>query len=536
MFVGAASLSAVQFLPGWITSGETVRATGLSYEVASTFNFPPENLITMFAPAFFGGYAGAEYWGDWDFWEMNAAIGTGGLLLLALGLVFSSVRERWILGGVAGTAFVLALGTATPIYDLLYRFLPGFSRFRGVSKFIFLAVVIALPLAGRGLDLVRSGHSPRLARLARVTGILSLVFLLLGVAIGRSSARPNGGLWAEWIRAGARETPTELVAETGRTASRSLVVGGGVLVTSAALFAIGRRRRNLGATLLAVLVVLEAFLFARAARPVYSLQSERGGEEELRNLLEEIRPGQDRIYFSMVPNVAMAVGSPGIWGRDPMIMKRYAELLAFTQGEEPDQVTQNLRLHQYHRVLTMVRWAYDLRTKDPEGLTITGLPEPMERFQVIRDYRVLGSRDAMFAAMDDPQFDPRRTVLLESEPEVARLGNGAATIEIEGESSDHVDLAIALDSPGILLVTDAFARGWRARSLVPSAEEQYDVLPANHAIMAVPLTAGNHRLRLEYRPPAFGVGATLTGLTASALLLFLVASLRGMHTAGRAQR
>ena len=44
----------------------------------------------------------------------------------------------------------------------------------------------------------------------------------------------------------------------------------------------------------------------------------------------------------------------------------------------------------------------------------SGLPH----LQLVQDYRVVKGRDAIFAAMNDPAFDPRKTVVLEDAPDV----------------------------------------------------------------------------------------------------------------------
>jgi hypothetical protein len=42
--------------------------------------------------------------------------------------------------------------------------------------------------------------------------------------------------------------------------------------------------------------------------------------------------------------------------------------------------------------------------------------------------------------------------------------------------------------------------------LPDSTQQVYRVMPANYAFMAIPLSAGEHHLRLEYKPAAFIVG------------------------------
>jgi hypothetical protein len=62
-YLGAAALAAMQLLPGLTASVDVIRREKLEYAFAATFSFPPENLITAFAPSFFGELQQPVYWG-----------------------------------------------------------------------------------------------------------------------------------------------------------------------------------------------------------------------------------------------------------------------------------------------------------------------------------------------------------------------------------------------------------------------------------------------------------------------------------------
>ncbi len=113
--------------------------------------------------------------------------------------------------------------------------------------------------------------------------------------------------------------------------------------------------------------------------------------------------------------------------------------------------------------------------------------------------------------MGEATFDPRKEVILEREPvpaPVAADTPGRARIVREGTDFMEVDAEVV--SPSILLVTDAWARGWRATPLEGSSQNRYELMPANYALRAVALDRGKHRLRLEYAPRAFHVGAIVS--------------------------
>jgi uncharacterized membrane protein YfhO len=64
-----------------------------------------------------------------------------------------------------------------------------------------------------------------------------------------------------------------------------------------------------------------------------------------------------------------------------------------------------------------------------------------------------------------------------------------------------------------VLLTENFAPGWHAYVKEPmGGQREIPVLRGDFAFRAVPLPAGEHRLRLRYEPASFRVGLFLAGL------------------------
>ena len=68
-YLAGALLSAVQLFAGVQATSEAMR-TKVSYDFASTFSFPPENLLTLILPNWFGNAYRVPYWGRWFYWEV----------------------------------------------------------------------------------------------------------------------------------------------------------------------------------------------------------------------------------------------------------------------------------------------------------------------------------------------------------------------------------------------------------------------------------------------------------------------------------
>ena len=154
------------------------------------------------------------------------------------------------------------------------------------------------------------------------------------------------------------------------------------------------------------------------------------------------------------------------------------------------------------------------------GLTADGAIEvsqapapPLPRAQLISDYRVLGGRDAIFAGMSAPGFDPRRTVLLESEPSPRPVsGADPGTVRAVETSPDTLSIDAEVSAPTLLLVTDPYSRDWRAVARAGSTQQSYQVIPADYILRAVPLAAGRHHLLMEYAPPSLPWGVAVSAV------------------------
>jgi hypothetical protein len=143
-------LGAVQWLPAAEFARYSFREN-LSYEWVSIFSLPPENLITLLVPDFFGNIVDAPYWGKNYPWEMCVYVGAIPLTLAVTALVFDW-RDRVIAySAIAAVSLLLALGKHTPLLSVLYKFVSSFDRFRGLSKFSFVFAFAMAMLAGCGL-------------------------------------------------------------------------------------------------------------------------------------------------------------------------------------------------------------------------------------------------------------------------------------------------------------------------------------------------------------------------------------------------
>lgn len=532
MYVGAAALGAVQLLPSLQAVSESIRAGGVTYEFASTLSFAPENLLTFLAPGFFGNQINLPYWGRWYWWEMCLFIGVSGLALAVYGAVCGRRQLRRSLAPLLAILLVLALGANTPLFKFLYHWAPGFDRFRANAKFVIEASLFLVMLAGAGLDQL----------LADPTGRkwLALGGLVAGLAVGiaawqlhAASVPPRPASW--WSRAIQSVNATQesflpadsysdpsFVNRAGAFASRCLFVAAVELLVFSGLVFFAKTSRWI-VYIVALMAITEVFVFGRASLATFDLAYTEA--PKLKAFLDQ-RPGDYRIFYQRIPNIAIWLGNEDVWGYAPLTTKRYTEFMAFTQAQPLSGADQYVEFSRFHLLHAMLRWRYAFLASNDGDRLLTGTTI-MPRLQLIQEYTVISERDKIFQTMDSPSFDPRRQVILESKPNpapqpFAEMG----TVALADSSANQLTVEADLPHPAILLITDAYSNGWRARPLAGSAQRAYDVLPANYVLRAIPLSQGHHHILIEYAPIGFRLGRWITVVSLSGFVIATLACIR----------
>jgi len=526
MYIGASALSAAQLTAGIAAAAESLRSQPVAYRFAAALSFPPENLATLMVPGFFGDMVSAPYWGRWYLWETSVFISTTAVVLAAYGAVAGKRTVRNSALVASAVLFVLALGGNTPLFKVLYAVVPGFDAFRGTTKFMFLAMLFVAMLSGAGLDaIVRNVKASKgltlgvvglavamgfggMLMLSSPDGVPGWSSLVTAIKNTSESLTPNVYNGAGFLQRSAHDAGAALIAAT-------LTLG----LLAGALFSL--RWTRLSVYAIVALSLFEVFAYARLSRPTFEAAAIH--KPEIDRLAAF--PGIDdvRVLTLTDPNTLLASRLHGLWGYDPGVSLRYAQFMAFTQGTDPDAVTQDLTFSRPHRLYDMLRLKY-IVGQTPEGNTRTvERPSPMPRATLIYDYRVISRRDDIFAALGSEQFDPRSTVVLESTPAVSPSRpehDESRALRVVDESPGRYVVDADVTSPAILLLTDGYSRDWRARANDGSGRS-YQVLPANYVVMAIPIAAGHHSIRMEYIPRGWSVGVFISVLS---LIVFLGAT------------
>jgi hypothetical protein len=159
----------------------------------------------------------------------------------------------------------------------------------------------------------------------------------------------------------------------------------------------------------------------------------------------------------------------------------------------------------------------------------------LPRAFVVHQARVTSSDSQALDSLRDPRFDPGQEVLLapdsassSSVQYSAQATAGPSEADIIRYDPERIDLQASLETPGYLILTDAFYPGWRAEV----DGRPVPILRADVYFRAIALDSGEHTVAFQFAPPSviwgFGLG--------SAAWLVWVLAVAATLQAGRKRR
>ena len=533
----AACLSAVQLLTGLDAASEGIRSGRVPYEFAASFSLAPEHLLTFLSPSLFGDEFACPYWGRGAFWEMTLFLGVTGFLLAIYGSVLGERPMRRFSLTMSLILLFLALGGHTPLFRILYAWVPGFDKFRGNCKFVFQASLFLAMLAGIGFHKMLTEGLKQGKTLSFVLLTVGVIAVLIALSVRQSAQSDTEGIWERTVytvhATGECDYPLELFKNLNVPLKSGVLASKGLLVFARTCFLLAGVMFLASVTRKAVyavglLAVIELIVFASHYRPTFEMTDLARPKVE-KTLAED--PGDYRIVLPWFPNATMSMKAKNLCGEDPFALRRFVDFIMHTNGARLEESIHWMGSEHLRALYGMLRCKYVFdysKGKQPEVLVNEHC---LPRFLLLQNWNLIQDPNEILFRMSDPSFDPNRTVFLQQEPSPKPIANqGRSQIDLLEESSDHVEIEFDLSSPSILLMTDLYSKGWRVRALSESLQDEYEILRANYFLRAIPLAPGHHRLRIEYLPTAFIVGKWI-----SVLSTFLIAGLLVKLLVGRAR-
>ncbi|XHF30430.1 YfhO family protein [Corallococcus exercitus] len=110
--------------------------------------------------------------------------------------------------------------------------------------------------------------------------------------------------------------------------------------------------------------------------------------------------------------------------------------------------------------------------------------------------------------MASPQLPPPDVAIVECQTPLPPTPEGPlGALHVAPGTPEHLTVDVEALAPAVLVVNDAYQPGWRATV----DGQDVPILPADVAVRAVAVPAGQHRVELRYRTPGLTAGLLLGG-------------------------
>jgi hypothetical protein len=512
-------LSAVAWLPGLETMRLSVRAAGFYDKMAG--GFPLYDPIQMLLPGSVSLYS---------------PLYVGVLpLLLAVGAALAlRRRETTFWGGLAAGAFLLSFGGETFLYAPFYLFVPGFSIFRDQERMAFVFSFALAVLAGYGFKYQMSNTKYQISNLRSAVGwllvgavgLVVLFFYALNNAGWRDDSPFNlllsRSVWLTILL--ALIWSVMRVAESWKLEAED----SSVRRTSYSVFRAPYFLRRTSYSLLPAICYLLLATFdlftVNWKTNVYPAlpETQTATPAIVQAIQADAAPGEVfRVYneYRIYENYGVPYRLEDAWGASPLRLARY------------DEIAHSLRMERLWELLNVkyvITWRKELyapseiiyQEPGPDGSDTTyvhRLKTVAPRAWLV--YQVEETDDNVaLARLDASGFDPARTALVPLGPSIP-LGHPpdgqAGQVEIIRRTAGSLSLNVAAPADGLLVLSEVYYPGWQA---VVDGQTTL-IVRADYTLRGVPVSTGEHRVEVVYRPVTLAWGAVISGGTLGALVM-----------------
>lgn len=488
---------------------------------------PWPNLISFFAPDYFGHHSTLNFWGQGNYTNNAGYSGMTAIILSTTALIYLRKKNKIVSYFLAILIISLALALPSPLTKIILgiKFL-GFAASSG-TRSLFLANFSLACLGAFGFQFLLK----RKPKLNLIRAVYLPIAVLGSGLVGSFLAYQQFSFahLAEWeakMMVGMRNLILPLIV----TAANA------VCLWLAAVM--GKRGKFLSLTVIFFLAVFELLRFS--GKYLSFSRSEMVFPstpviEFLRN-----QPGNFRVDGgNVVPmNMLLPYGLESFSAYDAMYPRRIAQYIALANGGMVGSVqTRYGRLEKYESPLfDLANICLLTALKEDKS----GRPDengaPAEKFQLEKFYPVFSDKtvvvlknqrclpraflvhqylvenrdEKIIRLLTDKDFPLQEEIILEKEPEISFTplndDDRADRVILEKNLNSQKILSVESQKPGFLFIADGYYPGWSAfvdKRLVP-------IYRADFAFQAVFVPEGKHTVSFIYNPLSVKIGVIIT--------------------------
>jgi len=543
-------LSAIQFFPAFEFSKYSTRAGGISYDFATSSSFSVKSIATYFLPNFFGNLSDNSYWNIGRWGELYQYMGILPLILTLIAIWFKRDNKFVIFFSILSFfSFLLALGANSPIYWLVWKFIPGFDMFRVPSRILVLFTFSVSILSGFGFNFLKENHNlHEITNINKILKTLMVASIFLGIIIlfyyfGR-----------EYTISFGRDIATQKYFDSyGKFPLHPpldyflskvdliftnilydliflifLIVGSIGIIKSQ----INKKIKINHFNAIVIFFILSNLWFYHMEFIDTENPNEIYYEPEYVSFIKE-DPGLHRIFKfgNVYPNnfqILYEINDVG--GYNPLNIAHYSEFLSNIRP---------LSDNNNHPILSLLNVKYIITSEElknsgfnlvykRKGSYVYENEQVLPKAFVLCNSKLMDSQDIL-SQLKNKDFNPTEQVLLEHPVSFYQSKSNLMSsnencnekrsdiISIIKYSSNEILIETNTTHPGFLVLSEIWYPNWEA---YVDGESRY-ISKSYYTLRSIPLEEGNHSIRFIFNPISFKVGFWITTLTATLLAIII---------------
>jgi hypothetical protein len=518
-----------------VQSGANQGKGGLDRDEAMSWSMPPEELLTMIIPGFFGfsRQEGGEnpknissyYWGRMHMTQTNDYMGLLPWLLVPLPLIFRRDKYVWIAFCAVVGGILFSLGKYSYIYNLLYDYFPGINKFRVPKMMMFVTTLGLGVFAARGIDLLLDENVRKTKAFSRyIAGIILFpVLLLLFLALLKSGEKHWVNIFAEHLAQPTRyQQGIELIYERWGTILTETVIAAFFAAGYAVLFFAFYKKwiavRILPFLILFLLLadigrVNSKFMFTVDV-PVKSKGKDTQVMEFLKRDSNQYRVlplNSDPLQYANSSIPVMFTSMPVQQTRWQDIIDNFSFNSAIPDMMNIKYLVFSSEQYQQEKGQLAEKFQPVFMSSDNSEIVLQNISVLPKAWLVST---ALLARDRLQALdiIKNPSFNPQKIAVVESASPLPISGIDNQSLVLQGgvivDRYENDIITISAETPvnSLLILSEKYYKGWNATV----DGKPVEIFPVNYILRGVYLPPGKHKVEFIFDPLPFKIGKYLT--------------------------
>lgn len=497
-------VTACATVPGYEFISRSLRVGGLSYRQAAEVSMGLRELVVTFMPDYYGD---TQKWANaWHLWERCSYLGVFPLMMILYAITAYGIKSdkkifSFALIGLLGV--LLALGKNFPLYWLFYHLVPFFKSQRIPMRYLVGAVFAGSIITAYAADrLMKTAQGKRFLKESKIVAgrraLMSVFILFAALLIYRLPMDYRGTVFFAIV--GAATYAIIHLAIRKKASARLLGYG------------------------FVILALLSGFSFWFNATPTLDqahFQKKAAIFTRFGNQTPAARVySNPPLFIKEYLNLPAYHDVSNIIGYNPLNLERYMEYIVWNELGVPVDGALRTELINRGGVIAITRlktkmirllnlkaiYAYP-RKKGIPGAAVTKVENSYPRAFYVKNHRVIKDKITILKRLNSADFNPRREIILEEDPE--KTGTEDKTTaslinlpRITRYEPDYIRIKVDPPYKSFLFLSEVYYPGWKATV----DGEDRKIYRANYVFRAIPVKPGDRCVEVIFKPQSVKTG------------------------------